>query len=154
MLGGFLHLWVGIICLPLLGSSIVSLPYSRRETDAYNCARRLNTLRFSGSVLCMYLLKSWTKIETEFVKRYRHITDITSLSCEDNSLYTIVQSSFHLFLGQSKCTWESHLGETWSIEIYNCLFAGMQLLNLQEIIFGNTLQKIQKSTCFEVNYRT
>jgi hypothetical protein len=30
----------------------------------------------------------------------------------------------------------------------------MQLLNLQEIIFGNTLQKIQKSTCFEVNYRT
>jgi hypothetical protein len=30
----------------------------------------------------------------------------------------------------------------------------MQLLNLGELIFGNTVQKIQKSTCFGVNRRT
>jgi hypothetical protein len=30
----------------------------------------------------------------------------------------------------------------------------MQLLNLGEMIFGNTVQKIQKSSCFGVNHRT
>jgi hypothetical protein len=56
-----------------------------------------------------------------------------------------VQSSFHLFLGQSKHTWESHLGEdVVDREIYNYLFAGMQFSNLGEMILGTKLQKIKQ----------
>ncbi len=67
-----------------------------------------------------------------------------------------MQSSFHLFLGQSKHAWESHAGEGEDV-----VDRDLQLPVCRNAVvkswgndIGNKLQKIEKSTCFGVNYRT